>query len=268
MNSSDSRNATVENKLLKSTVSGSGPNLVFLHGWGTNSAVWRSVSAALVKHFCVVNIDLPGYKKNAGFPADSLIDHVKAIARSTPPQTAVCAWSLGGQIALRWACDFPTQVSRLILVGTTAKFCNGPGWEQGSNQDEFHSFAAQLEYAPVKILKTFFSLVALGDVNTKRIANILKTFMSSSDAPNFSVLQRGLDLLATTDVRAIVSKVKQSSLLIHGANDRVCPIAAAQWLARAMPKASLHTFDDCGHAPFLSQPNNFVAIVKEYLLNE
>ena len=42
-------------------VSGSGPDLVLLHGWGMNAAVWGEVATALAQHFRLHCVDLPGH---------------------------------------------------------------------------------------------------------------------------------------------------------------------------------------------------------------
>ncbi|MCP5077676.1 MAG: alpha/beta fold hydrolase, partial [Psychromonas sp.] len=45
----------------KSRVVGQGKDLVLLHGWGVNSAVWQPVVELLGKHFRLHLIDLPGF---------------------------------------------------------------------------------------------------------------------------------------------------------------------------------------------------------------
>jgi pimeloyl-[acyl-carrier protein] methyl ester esterase len=52
--------------------------------------------------------------------------------------------------------------------------------------------------------------------------------------------------------------------LLHGAGDALMPLAAAQWLADALPDGRLSIFDDCGHAPFLSRPRDCAVLIESF----
>ncbi|TAN71344.1 MAG: alpha/beta fold hydrolase, partial [Gallionella sp.] len=121
-----------------SGVGGSGAPLLLIHGWGMHGGMWGGVAEKLSKHFNVLAVDLPGHGYSAGkgeggrekgeepvlpFPLipspfflDAIVDELSAQFRE--PLT-LCGWSLGGQVALRWAMRCPQQVSRLILVAST-----------------------------------------------------------------------------------------------------------------------------------------------------
>jgi pimeloyl-[acyl-carrier protein] methyl ester esterase len=43
------------------------------------------------------------------------------------------------------------------------------------------------------------------------------------------------------------------------------PVAAAEALAVSLPNAQLEVFADCAHAPFTSQPDEFIARVHQFL---
>ncbi|MGH8772983.1 MAG: alpha/beta fold hydrolase, partial [Burkholderiales bacterium] len=87
----------------------------------------------------------------------------------------------------------------------------------------------------------------------------LRQFMFDADVPSLAALIAGLTVLKETDLRKSLPGVEQPALVMHGEEDRVVPIAAARWLAAQMPTAKLSVFAGCGHAPFLSQPEQFVA---------
>ena len=42
-------------------VSGQGDDIILVHGWGMNGAVWDKVASLLALHFRVHVVDLPGY---------------------------------------------------------------------------------------------------------------------------------------------------------------------------------------------------------------
>ena len=40
---------------------GQGPDLVLLHGWGMNGAVWHGIAQELAAHYRLHLVDLPGF---------------------------------------------------------------------------------------------------------------------------------------------------------------------------------------------------------------
>jgi pimeloyl-ACP methyl ester carboxylesterase len=63
----------------------------------------------------------------------------------------------------------------------------------------------------------------------------------------------------------IVEEIVAPTLLIHGRDDRLVPLAAAQALLRRQPKWTLEVFDDIGHVPQLEAPARFVDAVVRWL---
>src|SRR5512135_1741833 len=140
---------------------GSGAPLVLLHGWGMHGGVWEYLARQLAQEFQVHCVDLPGHGYSAAQSADSplALDEIVAelSARFGEPLT-VCGWSLGGQIALRWARLYPQQVQRLVLVASTPCFVEREDWPFGMAQDTLQHFAAELEQDHAAILRRFLAL--------------------------------------------------------------------------------------------------------------
>ena len=103
---------------------GVGPNLVLIHGWGMNGAVWQPIVKRLSKIFTVHVIDLPGMGFSRPIEPVHLHTLAEKVAEIMPANADVVGWSLGGQIAMRIALDYPDLVRRLVLVGTTPCFVN------------------------------------------------------------------------------------------------------------------------------------------------
>ena len=94
---------------------GSGAPVLFLHGWGMHGGMWGGALAELAKQTRVLAVDLPGHGYSVGRDLSrhggdvrinpdlhALVDQL-ATQFSGPEPLTVCGWSLGGQLALRWA---------------------------------------------------------------------------------------------------------------------------------------------------------------------
>ena len=88
-------------------VTGQGPDLVLLHGWGMHGGIWDGVCAQLAQRFRLHAVDLPGYGASAHQEPYTLAALALAVAQVMPQRAHVGGWSLGGQVAMRLALDFP-----------------------------------------------------------------------------------------------------------------------------------------------------------------
>ncbi|HSD77659.1 MAG TPA: alpha/beta fold hydrolase [Solirubrobacteraceae bacterium] len=71
--------------------------------------------------------------------------------------------------------------------------------------------------------------------------------------------------IADLDVEERLPAVREPVLVLAGAHDRVCPPAASEAIAAAIPGAALHVFADSAHMPFVEQPGEYVDVLTEFL---
>ncbi len=250
--------------MLHTAVSGSGPDLVLLHGWGMHAGIWADLARELAPFFRVHAVDLPGYGESAACDAFTL-DHAAALlARQMPQRCLVCGWSLGGQVALVWAALAPHQVARLALIATTPCFTQRSDWPHAMEVNVLRDFEQALQADYAGTLKRFLSLQAQGDAQSKQVALRLKTSLSARDAPDPGALEQGLAILRDADLRARLSTVAQPTLIVHGDSDTLTPLAAGEYLSRSLPNARLATLPGAAHAPFLSDVKTVAGLLKRF----
>ena len=107
---------------LFSSVSGSGPTIVFLHGFLTSSHYYSRIRKRIESNHTVVALDLLGHGKS---PKPSYIkytyeDHISAIHYTLKqlgikPPFALAGHSMGALLSLRYANEHPNNVTKLLL---------------------------------------------------------------------------------------------------------------------------------------------------------
>jgi 2-hydroxymuconate-semialdehyde hydrolase len=75
--------------------------------------------------------------------------------------------------------------------------------------------------------------------------------------------QRWLDDLALPD--AELRGIEQRTLVVHGREDRVIPLAASLQAFDLLPNAELHAFGHCGHWVQIEQTRRFLDVVTDFL---
>lgn len=245
--------------------SGSGSPLLLIHGWGMHAGVWEDTARKLSADFRVHCVDLPGYGRSKAIGAVSLDAIVDALSATIAEPVTACGWSLGGQIALRWAALEPDKVRRLILVASTPSFTRHADWDFGLESDVLKQFAADLEQNYAATLRRFIALQLRGSENERVLLTKLRERLFSRGEPDPGALRTGLDILRDADLRAESPGIRQPTLVIAGERDKLTPPEASSWLAQTMPAARLEIIAGAAHAPFLSHPDHFVELLKSFL---
>lgn len=244
---------------------GSGAPMLLIHGWGMHSGMWGQFAEQLALTHRVHLVDLPGHGGSAAcvpYQLDTLVQQLSAQFKE--PLTVV-GWSLGGQVALRWAQLHPAQVKKLALVATTPCFVQQDDWSCAMAEDTLQEFAASLLQNHALTLKRFLALQLRGSDNERALLLDLRARLFARGEPDVAALKGGLDILRDTDLRAQLSNIVQPTLLIAGERDTLTPKAASEAMAQALPNAKLAVVQGAAHAPFLSHPQIFLQYLKSFL---
>ena len=237
--------------------------LVLLHGWGLSSAVWAPLTTQLSSDLTIHTPDLPGHGA-APAAGETLTDWADVLIPALPDGATVVGWSLGAQLALHLAAHAPHKVGRLVLIAATPRFVQAPDWPAALPEATLAGFRGDFDTTPDATQRRFTALQAMGDGRRREVTAALNAALTPADDIHRAALATGLKLLADTDLRASIGSVHQPVRLIHGAEDRLMPVAAAEWLADALPDGRLSVFKDCGHAPLLSRPADCATLIAAF----
>lgn len=266
-------NVTANN--LHIEIIGTGPNLVLIHGWGMSGAVWQPLVKPLSKIFTLHIVDLPGMGLSRPIEPYHLHTLAEKVSERLPANADILGWSLGGQVAMRIALDYPDLVRRLVLVGTTPCFVNKSfdphsaeyhsTWESGIDPEVFSNFADSVNEDYHKTMMQFLTLQCMGAGDARSTVKTLRNKFAERPAPSSQTLFRALNILLDTDLRAEVPLLRKPTLLIHGDRDSLAPVQAAHWMMRNLPLAFLRVMAGASHAPFLSHQAQFIDAVEQFL---
>ena len=81
-------------------VTGSGPDLVLVHGWGMHRGVWGRAARDLAMHHRLHLVDLPGHGTARGEVLDDDLSALASGIMERVPEASWLGWSMGGLIAL------------------------------------------------------------------------------------------------------------------------------------------------------------------------
>lgn len=248
---------------------GAGPAVVLVHGSGpgvTGYANWRLNLPVLAEKHRVIVPDMAGFGYSArphGMTcdvdvwADQIVGVLDALGLE---RASVVGNSFGGAIALRLATRYPARVHKLVLMGSVGvPFTLTPGL------DAVWGYQASVD-AMRGLLRLFVwnkALVTPDLAEMRYRASVEPGFQESFSALFPAPRQRWVDALTTADEK--IRAITHPTLVIHGRDDEIIPVANALRLTELIPGAHLHLFGSCGHWSQIEHKDAFNVLVSDFL---
>ena len=183
----------------------------------------------------------------------------EALSKNHKHTKCVIAWSMGGQLALRAIIAGALAPQRLVLIAAPYRFVGSDGMDPVT----FAQFRANYIENPARTKTRFHGLVAKGDGD---FTNVREMLGHHPEVENTARWLQWLDDLAARELTSEQLKNIPPTLIIHGENDHIVPVAQGEWLARHLPEAKLERWADTGHAPHLHDTARARASIRHHCL--
>lgn len=255
------RSLSVDGRTAVYGVAGSGPSLVFLHGWGLSHRTYRRALKPLVAGGLRVYAPaLPGFGGTPALPRDefSLAGYSRWVAAFmrevglTEPVTLV-GHSFGGGVAIKAAHDWPELVGRLVLVNSIG----GSTWIDDGTQRRPMSERSVWDWG----------LHLRADTLSLRQLTHVVPVIASDAVPNVlrqpRVVWRVGQLARTADLAAELEQLRARRLpvvILWGREDSVLPVATLDSLRVALGEPTVHLLEG-SHSWLLSNPTRFAELI-------
>jgi pimeloyl-ACP methyl ester carboxylesterase len=230
------------------------PAIVLLHGAGGTHLYWPPEIRRLAG-YQVYALDLPGHGRSTGESAGTIQAYAGEIHGWMQSlglgQGVVVGHSMGSAIALTLALEFQPSVLALILIGAGARLRVHPIiLESCASEATFRSAVgivnewAFSEQAPPRLV----------ELAARRMAETPQKVLYG-------------DFLACNefDVMDRLGEIRQKTLVLAGAEDRLSPERYARYLAEGIPGAKLEIIPGAGHMLMLEQPGLVAERIRSFL---
>jgi 3-oxoadipate enol-lactonase len=242
---------------------GTGPAVVFVHGWTLDQEMWTAQVRDLAGDFRVLRIDRRGFGLSGGQPsiatdADdlvALVNHLKIEC------VALVGMSQGVRPVLASARILGPRVTCLVLDGppdltqpAASLVSDGP-------------FGRYAELAQSRGLDEFRRAWSAHPLMQLRTSDARARSLLAAMIERYP----GGDLLAAVQPaferppRQIEALPEAPVLVLCGSHDLPERIAAARTLARRLPHGELALVEDAGHLPNLDSPRTYNRLVHAFL---
>lgn len=235
---------------------GTGPALVFLHGWGTGGSVWDQQARYFAHSYRVVQPDLRGCGRTSAPSTGNSIRQIASDVRGLIVQlglerVTLVGASMGASFAVEVARSWPELLELVVTVD--GPFHLGTRMSDGDIRPLLKGLSQDRIPTLTRMVDTWFT----GPDRDAYGFWALKMVLESS--PFIADLY--VDHLGY-DPRPYLSELEVPLSLIHGEMDPEVPVDIAHEVVRESPSAELRVIPGAGHFPHLTDAAEFNSTLK------
>jgi pimeloyl-ACP methyl ester carboxylesterase len=246
-----------------------GMPLVFANYFAANLDDWDPLIVdGLAADRDVITFDYPGIGSSTGATpatvADFAVDCLGFLHALGLTAVDFLGFSLGGMIAQQMASSHPEMLRRIILCGT------GP---RGGEKMTFDELSIEDLSDPVALLlNAFFTPSDASQAAGQAYLDRLNRRVADRDTPVSTTAAtaqlgaiRAWGEIPSTDRYAMLSTIRQQTLIVHGVKDVVVDSVNAVILAEHLPDATLLMLPDASHGAQSQHSDVFLANARLFL---
>lgn len=247
-------------------VHGKGNPLVLCAGFSCDTNYWNMLLPHLAPHFQAITYDNRGAGQSTSadeaFTVDDMADDVIGLMQHLKIEKAhVLGHSMGGAIVQSIAYRHPDKVERLIIANSLVKF----------SQVGYFTMQLLLKLRQAGVAKRNIVEVALPWLfsnkflsSPRAIEQFIQASLNNSHPQTEVGYSRQLEALMGFDSRKWFYHIQKPVLVMESDEDLLCPLDS-KVLVTGLSEATLYTFSQMGHMPFIEKPEHAARIIRDFL---
>ena len=221
--------------------------LIFLHGWRCEALAWQGIANKVEgDNISFYLLDLPGF---GGSPAPKkpfgVGDYAEIVAgfikKNNLNNVVLIGHSFGGRIAIKIAAENPNYLKKIILVDSAGLKTNK---------------SLKWKKAIAKIAKPFLKPKFMLTLKEKLYQKIGAGDYTATPFHKETFLK-----VIGEDLTSDLEKIKISTLLVWGENDKETPLAMGKIMQKKIKNSRLEILENAGHFSFLDKPDEFFNVI-------
>lgn len=248
--------------------------IVLIHGTAASLHTWEAWVKELKGTHRVIRMDLPAYgltgpNKTGDYSQEYYAQFIHRFLEKLGVKKCILGGnSLGGAIAWRYALNYPTEVSKLILI-------DAAGYPMESK-----SVPMAFQLAGMPVIKNLFKYVTPRFIVEKSIENVYadKTKVEPELVDRYFNLalragnrQAFIDRMSTfktllnDSTYLQIKNIKTQTLILWGDKDLLIPVTVAKNFHADLPNDTLVVLKNLGHTPMEENPKQSLQVLINFL---
>ncbi|MDB5957294.1 alpha/beta hydrolase [Ramlibacter sp.] len=251
-------------------VTGKGPPLVFVHGFGCDQHMWRLLAPQFSETYTCILLDLVGcgqsdltaydrekYNTLHGYASD--LCEVLAAVTSAP---AVCVGhSVSSMIGMLANLQSPDQFLAQVMVGPSPCYINQGDYIGGFERGDIDSLLETLESNYLGWSSNMAPAI-MGAPDQPELGVELTNSFCRTDP---EIAKHFARVTFLSDHRADLPRLQSPTLILQCSEDLIAPRCVGDYMQNVIPNCTLRIIDNVGHCPHLSAPSASADAMEQFL---
>jgi pimeloyl-[acyl-carrier protein] methyl ester esterase len=252
---------------------GSGPAMVFLHGWSLGKEAFAKQRRALSDRFRVIVPDMRGHGNSKRFEKGDGIntlasDLERLLVALDVSDVILVGWSMGALVAWQTA-EGPQRgrIRGIVTIDMVPRVLSGGGWKHGLRAGT-HLYDIDIDLSKMHddwraFTHAYVPMVfACGKaIERRELIEDMLDRVGDNDLESMTNLWRAL---VHADFVDTVQRLDVPTLITYGALSQIYAEEAAAWMDEHIPNSRRARFAESGHAPHLEEPQRFNQVLADF----
>lgn len=238
---------------------GQGKPIVLIHGWGANRKVWERQIVDFSDKYRVITIDCRGCGNSDrpahGYEISQLADDIHQVIQHLNLKDAtLVGWSAGGTVVVDYVSRYHGDaVTKAVSVGgAVPRYTSTDDFPLGGPLEAVQGTLAAMKANRPAIVRGIADGCFHADVGQATKDWFFNVFLEQS-----FFTEKTMEDLAVVDLRAQLKDIRVPVAFFHGTHDGVVPYELSDYAAKEVPNATLVSFENSSHAPFVEEIEKF-----------
>lgn len=247
-----------------------GQPMLFAHGFGCDQTMWRHVAPAFTDRHRVITFDHVGtggsdlsaydpekYADLRGYASD-IVDIVEALDLH---DVVLVGHSVSAMIGALAVIEAPERFDRLVMVAPSPRYIDDVGYTGGFSRQDVDELLDSLASNYLG-WSAAMAPVIVGNPDRADLGAELTASFCRMDPDIARQFARATFL---ADNRRDLRRVPVPTLVMQCTDDVIAPNAVGDYVAAAVPDATLVQMAATGHCPNLSAPEETISVIDGFL---
>ncbi|MBD0284010.1 MAG: alpha/beta hydrolase [Bacteroidota bacterium] len=244
--------------------------MLFAHGFGCDQNMWRFITPAFENDYKIILFDYVGagksdvraynperYASLQGYAKD-ILEICEELQLS---QVIFVGHSVSSMIGLLAAIEKPDYFERLIMVGPSPGYINDGDYKGGFERKDIEDLLETMERNYIG-WANFLAPAIMGNKDRPQLGEELTESFCSTDP---IIARQFAEATFFSDNREDLKKVSIPSLILQCSEDIIAPPEVGAYLSKNLKNSTLRIMRATGHCPHMSEPEETITLMKEYL---
>src|SRR5579875_898397 len=244
--------------------------MIFAHGFGCDQNMWRFITPAFQNDYQIIlfdyvgagNSDKSAYNEERYSSLQGYAQDVLDICEELQLKNAVfVGHSVSSMIGLLAAIEQPQYFEKLIMVGPSPCYINHEDYTGGFERKDIEGLLETMEKNYIG-WANFLAPNIMGNKERPHLGEELTQSFCTTDP---LIARQFAEATFFSDNRNDLKKIKTPSLILQCSEDIIAPMEVGEYLSKELPNTTLRVMKATGHCPHMSEPEETIFLIKEYL---